>query len=166
MRGSKAQETRVFRMPSLLLPQAFTSCPCNSQTQRQIILKIRIETRNGIYKYNRFAHISSLSSEPADIFRAALHHRSHYLFILLFRYFIYKFYFSGTDTDQTTILHETSAEDSRHKWILRKNQPKTVSIFTSQSVYNYRSSHATGNSDKIVHIFHLALGWENRQKTD
>ena len=57
-------------------------------------------------------HISPLPSEPADIFRAALHHRSHYLFILLFRYFIYKFYFSGTDTDQTTILHVTSAEDS------------------------------------------------------
>ena len=58
-----------------------------------------------------------------------------------------------------------SAEDPRHKWIWRKNQPETVSIFPSQSVYNYRSSHATGNSDKIVHIFHLALGWENRQKT-
>ena len=40
-----------------------------------------------------------------------------------------------------------------------------MSSFPSQSVYNYRSSHATGNSDKIVHIFHLALGWENRQKT-
>ena len=58
-----------------------------------------------------------------------------------------------------------SAEDPRHKWIRRKNQPETVSIFPSQSVYNYRSSHATGNSDKIVHIFHLELGWENRQKT-
>ena len=62
------------------------------------------------------------------------------------------------DTDQTTISHVKSAEDSGHKWNWWKNQPETVSIFPSQYVYNYRSSHATGNSDKILHIIHLTIG--------
>ena len=69
------------------------------------------------------ANTRPTTSEPTDIFRAALYHRSHCLFILhfffffFFHYFVVCFNLSETETDQTTSLPVNNAKHFRHWWI-------------------------------------------------
>ena len=71
-----------------------------------------------VFYNNSSANISPQLSEPTDIFRAALHHRSHCLFALHFHKFVVNFYISVSETGQTIISHIKNAKQSRRICIL------------------------------------------------
>ena len=74
------------------------------------------ERRSTLFCQLEFANtqLSDMTSEPTDIVRVALRHRSYCLFILHFRHFVVNFNFSGTKTDQTTGSHVNYATHFRH----------------------------------------------------
>ena len=94
------------------------------------------ERRSTLFCQLEFANtqLSDMTSEPTDIVRVALHHRSYCLFILHFRHFVVNFNFSGTKTDQTTGLHVNYATHFRHWWIGWKSQPVLASMFLCRAV--------------------------------
>ena len=83
---------------------------CHSCTDLCLYYRLDTMVTTPVWQ-SAIAHTSPPTSKQTNIFRAALHHRSHCLFILHFGYFVAIFlYFSGNETDQKTTYHVNNAK--------------------------------------------------------
>ena len=110
-----------------------------SKDQKRQTLLQGFNTRNwteAVFYNNSSANISPQLSEPTDIFRAALHHRSHCLFALHFHLFVVNFYFSVSETGQTIISHIKMPNNPGAYAFYEKitgssvAEPSTISLFS------------------------------------
>ena len=89
-----------------------------------------------VFYNNSSANISPQLPEPTDIFRAALHHRSHCLFALHFHQLVVNLYFSVSDTGQTIISHKKMPNSPGAYTFYEKitgnsvAEPSTISLFS------------------------------------